>query len=235
MRSSNVLMRIAVLFSGGKDSTFAIDWAIRQGHDIKYLLSVKPSRKDCFLFHYATVEHSKELAKQLGLKHILVPCDVADPKLEAEIVKKIVEENLVDAVVLGGVGLQETQLRSIKEALEPLGVKTLASHKGQDHAKVFWEMLSKGYEIVITQVASAGLIDWLGKTVTKENFVQLEADSQKYGFHIGFEGGYADTFVCDGPIFKQKIVLENPQKIVENEYCGHIEAKKVKLVQKALA
>ncbi len=227
-------MKIAVLFSGGKDSTFAIDWAKSQGHEIAYLLSVKPSRKDCFLFHYATVEHSKELASQLGLKHILVGCDVADPKLEAQIVKEVVEQNLVDAVVLGGVGLQETQLRSISEALSPLGIKVFASHKGQDHAVVFKEMISKGYEIVITQVASAGLMNWLGKTVTKGNFSLLESDSKKFGFHIGFEGGYADTFVCDGPIFSKKIVFENVQKVVEDDYCGHLEVKNVKLVEKAV-
>lgn len=228
-------MKLAVLFSGGKDSTFAIDWAIKQGHEIAYLLSVKPTRKDCYLFHYATVEHTTQLASQLGLKHILVPCDVADPKLEAQIVADVVKENPVDAVILGGTGLQETQLRSVKEALQVIGVKSFASHAGLDHETVFKEILAKGYEVTITQVASAGLMAWLGKTVTRENFAQLKADSEKYGFHIGFEGGYADTFVTDGPIFKQKIVLDQVTKVVEDDYCGHIEAKSVKLLQKVMA
>jgi len=228
-------MDIAILYSGGKDSTFAIDWAKKEGHFIKYLLSVKPSRKDCFLFHYATVEHSKELAKQLGIQHVLVPCDVSDPKLEAQIVKDVVVVNPVDAVVLGGTGLQETQIRSIREALEPLGVTVFASHFGEDHRTVFKEMVSKGYEIVVTQVASAGLMAWLGKTISKENFAQLEADSKKFGFHIGFEGGYADTFVCDGPIFKQKIVFGEVEKVIEDEYCGHLEVASVKLVEKVFS
>ena len=79
-------MKVAILYSGGKDSTFAIDAVLKKGWEIAYLLSVKPSRKDCFLFHYATVEHTKELAKILGIPHIYTTCDVAEPKAEAEIV-----------------------------------------------------------------------------------------------------------------------------------------------------
>lgn len=227
-------MKVAVLFSGGKDSSYAVEYAQNKGYEIAYLLSVKPNRKDCFLFHYATVEHTVKQAKSLGLKHILVPCTVADPKKEALIVKKVVEKNLVDAVILGGVGLQETQLKSVKEALAPLGVKVFASHENKDHGKIVEEMLEKGYKIKITQVASAGLMNWLGKTISIENFAQLKTDSEKFGFHVGFEGGYADTFVMDGPIFKHKFESIKEEKIIENDFCGHIEIKELKEVQKAL-
>ena len=65
-------MDVAILFSGGKDSTLAIEYAKKEGYNIKYLLSVKPSRRDCYLFHYATVEHTPALADAMGLKHILI-------------------------------------------------------------------------------------------------------------------------------------------------------------------
>ena len=111
-------MDIAILYSGGKDSTFAIQNAIDKGWNIKYLVSVKPTRKDCFLFHFATVEQTKELAKMLGIPHFYVKCKVADPVKEASIVQKVVEKcqkkMKIDAVVLGGTGLQETQLKSIQ-------------------------------------------------------------------------------------------------------------------------
>ncbi|MBI2598223.1 MAG: diphthine--ammonia ligase [Candidatus Diapherotrites archaeon] len=225
-------MKVAVLFSGGKDSTFAVDWAKKNGFEIAYLLSVKPSRKDCYLFHYATVEHTVAQAKALGLPHVLVGCDAANPTLEAQIVKKIVEKNLVDAVILGGVGLQETQLKSVREALAPLGVQVFASHEGCDHKKIFEEMIEKGYKIKITQVASAGLIQWLGKIVSRENFSQLAVDSKKFGFHIGFEGGYADTFVLDAPVFVHGFESVKEEKIIEDEFCGHVEIKELKPVQK---
>ena len=218
-------MDVAILYSGGKDSTFAIQHAKEKGWNIKYLISVKPTRKDCFLFHFAAVEHTKEFSKMLQIPHFYVSCSVADPVKEANIVKKVVEKNQkkmkVDAVILGGTGLQETQLKSIQNALSPLKVEAFASHAGEEHDLVMEQMLNNGYEIMITQIASDGLKDWLGKKITKENFPQLKKDSVKYGFHIGFEGGYADTLVTDCPLFSRKMVVDDVSLIFEDNYCGH--------------
>ena len=229
-------MDVAILYSGGKDSTFAIQHAVEKGWNIKYLVSVKPSRKDCFLFHFATVEQTKKLAKMLDIPHFYVKCRVSDPIKEADIVKEVVRSNQkkmeVDAVVLGGTGLQETQLKSIQNALRPLKVEAFASHSGEEHDLVMEEMLNDGYEILITQIASDGLRDWLGKKITKENFQQLRKDSIKYGFHIGFEGGYADTLVTDCPIFPQRLVIEGMSIIYDDNYCGHVVINKCRMEDK---
>ena len=230
-------MDVAILYSGGKDSTYAIEYAMLKGWCIKYLISVKPTRKDCFLFHYATVEQTKDIANMMQLPHFYAKCKVADPVKEAEIVKEIVKDNQkkmkVDAVVLGGTGLQETQLKSIQNALRPLKVEAFASHAGEDHDLVMEEMLKQGYEILITQIASDGLKEWLGKRITKENFLQLKKDSVKYGFHIGFEGGYADTLVVDCPLFTKRLVIEDMSVIFEDDYCGHVIINKYSMEDKA--
>ncbi len=229
-------MDVAVLYSGGKDSTFAVQHAIEKGWNIKYLISVKPTRKDCYLFHFATVEQTRDLSKILQIPHIYVKCKVADPVKEALIVKDVVENNQkemkVDAVVLGGTGLQETQLKSIQSALRPLKVEAFASHSGEDHDLVMEKMLNNGYEILITQIASDGLKEWLGKRITKDNFAQLKKDSAKYGFHIGFEGGYADTLVTDCPLFSKKLILEDMSVVFEDDYCGHVVINKYRIEDK---
>lgn len=229
-------MDVAILYSGGKDSTFAIQHAKSKGWNIKYLISVKPTRKDCFLFHYATIEQTKDLAKMLQISHFYIKCRVADPVKEANIIKKIVENNQkkmkIDAVVLGGTGLQETQLKSIQNSLSPLNVEAFASHAGEDHDLIMEEMLKSGYEILITQIASEGLKEWLGKKITRENFPQLKRDSVKYGFHIGFEGGYADTLVTDCQMFSERMVIENMSIIFEDDYCGHVTISKYRMEDK---
>ena len=226
-------MEVAVMYSGGKDSTYAIDRCLQKKWKIKYLLSVKPSRNDCYLFHFATVEHTKDLAKILGLKHIYETCDVADPLQEAQIVKQVVEKNPVDAVVLGGVGLQETQLKSIREALFPLGIEVFASHMGEDHGNLVNEMVEKGYDIRVTQVAVEGLgKSWLGKKLTKETLQDLKKLSEKYGFHVGAEGGHYDSLVVDGPIFTKKLEIIEAEPIMEDEYCGHLDVRRVTTVEK---
>jgi len=229
-------MDVAILYSGGKDSTLAIENAMQKGWNIKYLISVKPTRKDCFLFHYATVEQTKDIAKMLGIPHFYVKCRVADPVKEADIVREVVESNQkklkIDAVVLGGTGLQETQLKSMQNALMPLKVDAFASHAGEEHDLVMGQMLNNGYEILITQIASEGLKDWLGKKITKDNFPQLKKDSVKYGFHIGFEGGYADTLVTDCPLYSKRMVIDSMSVIFEDDYCGHIVINKYRMESK---
>ena len=80
-------MKVAILYSGGKDSTLAIDYALKNKHQIEYLLSVKPTRTDCYLFHFATVEHTREIAKILNIPHILTSCSIANPEQEAQLIK----------------------------------------------------------------------------------------------------------------------------------------------------
>ena len=213
-------MKVAILFSGGKDSVYALDYAKEQGWQIEYLLSVKPSRNDCYLFHYASVENTKKIAELLNLRHILISCNVADATKEALIIKQVVEKNPVDVLLLGGTGLQEQQIKSLQVALKSLNVNVFATHAGKDHAEVMQEMFSKGYKFMITQIASDGMNPWLGQVISKENFPKLLRDSEKFGFHVGFEGGYADTFVLESPFFK--VQPKNLQKHIESQYNGHV-------------
>lgn len=229
-------MNVAILYSGGKDSTFALQHAKQKGWNVQYLLSVKPTRKDCFLFHYATVEQTKHIAEMLEIPHHLLSCSVADPKQEADIVKQFVEKQQqttkIDAMILGGTGLQETQIKSIQEALMPMGIEVFAAHAGEEHDLVVDEMLNAGYEIMITQVAGEGLMQWLGKTITKDNFQEIKADSIKYGFHVGGEGGYYDTLIVNAPFFTKRLEVTEFDIVKNDECCGHIVIKQARLIEK---
>jgi len=225
-------MKVAILYSGGKDSNYALESAIEKGWEIKYLLSIKPNRTDCYLFHYATVEHTPIQAKLLNIPHILVPCSVADPILEANIVKEVVKKNPVDAVILGGTGLQVTQIKSVQDALLPLGIETFPSHAEYDHNDLLKEMVNKGYKIMITQIASQGLDkEWLGKVLTKDNIEEFFTRSKKYGFPLGGDGGYYDTFVLECPLFNKKINILKSHKHLEAHNIGHVIFDKMSLTE----
>ncbi|MEK6934976.1 MAG: diphthine--ammonia ligase, partial [Nanoarchaeota archaeon] len=215
-------MKVGVLYSGGKDSNYALQYALEKGWDIEYLLSVKPTRTDCYLFHFATVEHTKELAQILGIKHILKNCSVADPKKEAEIVKEVVQENPVDAIILGGTGLQVTQIKSIQDALLPLGTETFAAHAGLEHSDIFKQMIEQGYKVMITQIAAEGLTEeWLGKVIDEINIHELFKLSKKYGFHNGGDGSAFETLILDSPLMDQKLVVEKATRYMESPCVGY--------------
>ena len=177
------------------------------------------------------------MSKILGYKQFYLNCEVADPEKEALIVKDLVQEqqkiDKIDSLILGGVGLQETQLRSLQKALLPLKIEVFASHAGEDHELLFRDMINKGYKIIITQVASDGGKNWLGKEINKENFEDFKKDSVKYGFHIGLEGGYMDSLVIDAPFFNKKLEILDAEKIFESEYNGYVKVNNFKFVEKA--
>lgn len=229
-------MEVAVLYSGGKDSTYAIEYALNRGWGIKYLVSIKPIRTDCFLFHYATVENTPKTAKILGFSHHMLSCTVADPKKEAQIVADFVlgYPTKIDALILGGTGLQVTQIKSLQDSLHAFGVEVFATHAGLDEEQVYHEILDKGYKIIITQVAADGMLKWLGEEITKENFEKLREDSRKYGFDLMGEGGNYDTFVYDGPIFKkQSLKVQGIKKTIDTPYSGFVYFEKAEIVNKA--
>jgi diphthine-ammonia ligase len=228
-------MEVAILYSGGKDSTLAIEYCKKRGWDIKYLLSVKPSRRDCYLFHFATVEHTPETAEAMGFPHILLGCDVSDPKLEAQIVKEAVEKNPVDAVVLGGVGLQETQIKSVRDALFDLGIEVFATHKDQNEEQIMEHLINSGYEVIFTEIAAEGFEEsWLGKKLTHESLAKLKEICNKYSMSLTGEGGMFNTLTVDGPIFDKKLVIEKSEKVMESELSGYLKVLSCKLVNKII-
>ena len=103
-------MKVAILYSGGKDSNFALLTALRNGWDVKALISVKPKNEEAYLYHYATAELTRLQAESIGVQHFLLKCDDIGPEKEAAVLDKILGKLNVDAIVLGGVGLQGVEI-----------------------------------------------------------------------------------------------------------------------------
>ena len=92
--------------------------------EIAYLLSVKPTRNDCFLFHFATVEHTPVLADLLGIPHILISCDVADPKEVNHTVASVIAQFKKIDILLNNAA---TKTRDLTAFFSPFGDYSLAA------------------------------------------------------------------------------------------------------------
>ena len=55
-------MRLGLLFSGGKDSTYAAYLANKQGYKISCLITIISENKESFMFHTPSVEKAERQA-----------------------------------------------------------------------------------------------------------------------------------------------------------------------------
>ena len=59
-------MRLAALYSGGKDSTFAMYVAEQMGHEMPYLVTVRPSDRASWVFHTPNLSAVPLMAEAMG-------------------------------------------------------------------------------------------------------------------------------------------------------------------------
>ncbi|MFH1394292.1 MAG: diphthine--ammonia ligase [Candidatus Micrarchaeota archaeon] len=192
-------MRLAVLFSGGKDSVFAAFWAMQQGFE-PVLVTAVPEEYS-MMFHHPNVQLAKKQAKVMGLKHSFVEVGEGNwhKKLKAEL-QKVGAEGIVTGAIAS-----EYQRWRIEGLAEDLGIPTYGPlwHKEDE---LFDEMLTY-LEIYISAVSADGLDEkWLGRQLK-----ELAKNPPK-NIHPFLEGGEGETFVANAPFFKSRIKIKEWKK-----------------------
>ena len=205
-------MKIAVLFSGGKDSCYAVYWALSQAWEVQCLLSMIPGKPDSYMFHYPNIQLVDKQAKLIGIP-ILKKTTKAEEEKELEDLEKLLQkakkEYGLEGVVSGAVA-SEYQRTRIERVCHKLGLKSFIPlwHKNQE--QLLREEVKAGFEIIVVGVYAEGLDDtWLGRKIDEKTVDELAKN--KLLSTIG-EGGEFETFVVNGPIFKEKMKITEKQK-----------------------
>ena len=63
-------MKLAALFSGGKDSTYSVFKTMQEGHSVKCLITISPKSEESMLLHYPNIEITKIQASSMGIPQI---------------------------------------------------------------------------------------------------------------------------------------------------------------------
>jgi len=100
-------MKIASLFSGGKDSTYAIHLAQKQGHIVACLLSIHPKSQESHLLHHPNLKWTALQSKSMGIPHLMINSNSDDTSEELDSLKTILtnaKNNFsIEGVVHGGI------------------------------------------------------------------------------------------------------------------------------------
>jgi len=209
-------MRVAVLFSGGKDSTLATWWALSQGLEVACLLTMLPERADSFMFHHPNVRWCGLQAKSMGLKWAKEKTSGSKEK-EAEELGRVLarlKRTMKIGGVVSGALASEYQKEKIDFISEKLGLKSLSPLWHKKSEAILRELVDAGWEIYVSAVAAEGLgKEWLGRRLDGQAISELVELSRRWGIHIGFEGGEGETFVSFAPgLFRERIKVEKAEK-----------------------
>jgi diphthine-ammonia ligase len=219
-------LKLASLFSGGKDSTFAIYKAQQEGHSIECLVSIFPKSEESHLLHYPNISSTSLQATSMKIPQIQNSIDTTDPQIELEQLQNLLENAKkdfgIEGIVHGGLFSDYQRIR-FETIGNNLHLKVLSPLWHIDQKNYLKELLDSKFKFIITSVTSAGLDQtWLGREITYDDVKKLGLLSEKYGFNLTFEGGEAETFVIDCPLFYHPIKIIKSNKIWDG-YRGRFE------------
>lgn len=225
-------MKVAVLYSGGKDSNMALYKAKQLGHDIVCLITLAPLKEDSWMFHFPNIKLTKLQAKALNIPLIYEKTKGEKEKELKDLVKavrKAIKKYKIKGLVSGALESRYQKTR-IDKICKNLGLKSMAPLWHINHKK-YLEEVSEKFETIITAVSAEGLDEkWLGRKIDKGFIKDIEKLHKRYGINMTLEGGEGETFVLDGPFFKKKIRIIKLKKTMENECTGKLVIEKAMLL-----
>ena len=191
------VMKVAVLFSGGKDSILALQDCLKKGFEVKYLVSFFSEKPEPYMYNYPNVSLAIMQSLSLGFKLVTKKLE---PGKEQEGMKSALESISKDIEgLVVGVQLSKGQKGPLSQICKPFGIKLLTPLAAKEQASLWKKALDSGFEIVI--VYSNGMDrKWLGRIVGRKD---LKGISGKSAFR---------TLVINGPIFRSRMEITDSGK-----------------------
>lgn len=209
-------MKSAVLFSGGKDSLYALWVSANQGFEISCLITLIPESFESWVFHYPAVELTRLQAEAMD-KPILVRRtgdSVYDSLKDLLYILREAIERFHICSVISGVSASYYQKSILDYVCEELALKSFTPLWGKNADWILREILELEFSVMIVGVAADGLtIDWLGRILDRESLIDFSRLASKYHFSLLGEGGEFETLVLDAPFFKKRLSIRGVKPV----------------------
>ncbi len=196
---------IGCLFSGGKDSTLALHRVFESGKRVELLITMISDNDYSFMFHKPNITLSSLQAEALGIRQIVAKT-AGEKERELDDLETVIKGSRIDALVTGATA--STYQRSRIEGIcARLGISHIAPLWHIDPIEELNE-IADHFDAVITHVSAQGFDEtYLGKRIDKQMISRLVKLHKRNKINLTFEGGEAESFVLDAPLFRKRIVI----------------------------
>lgn len=218
-------MKGAILYTGGKDSHYALIEAwLRHGVKPAVLVIVRPRRSDSWMFHAINAAWATLHADAIGVPYEVVEVS-GEKEVEIDELRDRLEEVIArygcDALVTGAVASRYQKERVDKMARD-LGVEHVAPLWLRDQREIFLAE-SDLLDFIIVAVQAYGLSESvLGVPIRYLGPHRLLQTFSKYGISPVGEGGEFETFVLASPLMKKAVCVRKARILwSEQAWSGH--------------
>ena len=217
-------MKLGVLFSGGKDSYLALQYASEE-NEISCLLTLESKKEDSWMFHTPAIEWTKLQAEAMGLNHLTKETsgikeeELGDLK---SIIESAVSKYSIEGIVTGALAsvYQSTRIQKICNELNLWCFNPLWQ---MPQNVLLQELISNNIVSIITGVAAEPFdASWLGRLIDSNCIDNLLALESSHKINPAGEGGEIESFVINAPLFTKSISVTKSQKYYSN-FSGRLE------------
>jgi ABC transporter with metal-binding/Fe-S-binding domain ATP-binding protein len=207
-------MKLAALFSGGKDSTYAAYLTEKGGHDVSIFACMRPARLDSYMFHGVNIQLAPLVAEAQGKPLAYAPSS-GEKEKEVEELKHLIELLDVQGVISGAIA-SKYQRDRVNQICSELGIIHLSPLWGKEPQGLLEAEIKSGMEIIMVHVAANGLDrSWLGRRIDMKAASELAKLGESYGINVCGEGGEYESLVVDAPWFRKRLEIEKAEVIWE--------------------
>jgi len=226
-------MNLGVLFSGGKDSAYALYMAMEK-HHVSCLITLISGNEESYMFHTPNIEITNLQAEAMGLP-LVRQTTKGEKEEELEDLKKAIAKAKsafgIEGVVTGAIEsvYQATRVQRICNELSLWCFNPLWK---KDQVELLEELVEGGFRVIVSGIFAYPFDEsWLGKIMDREMIEELKKLNEKYEINPSGEGGEIETTVLDAPFFEKEIEIVEHEIRAKN-YSGVFVIKEAKLVEK---
>ncbi|MEK6914426.1 MAG: diphthine--ammonia ligase [Nanoarchaeota archaeon] len=206
------MKNLAVLFSGGKDSSYACWLAKKNGYQIKCLISVISKNKESYMFHTPSIEQVRKQAEVMNIPLLVIETKGEKEKELVDLEKAIkiaVKRYEIGGIVTGAVG-SVYQSSRIQKICNKLKIECFNPLWQKNQLDILKELIKNKFEVVIVGVFAYPLDKkWLGRKIDNNFIKDINELNRKYKINLAGEGGEYESFVINCYLFSRELKIIN--------------------------
>lgn len=218
-------MKLAILFSGGKDSHLAMYKASKE-HEIVCAITMKSQNNFSYMFQSLGFEYTTLQLQVQSIPQYIVET-LGNKEEELQDLKRGILETIelygVEGIVTGAIK-STYQASRIQQICRELDIWCFNPLWEIDEEEMLKELQELNFEIVLLGVFGYPLTkEFVGKRLDLETITTLLKFKKLYQLSPIGEGGEFESFVLNGPLYAKKLTLDIHSIKEESENCAYVE------------